>query len=86
MILVKKYRGGNLSFRTQRGSVVATVKDGFICIDVDPVMARQMRILHKFHAPPLGFSLEEPKKEAVVEKKEKKPAPKKTTRRRAKKS
>lgn len=76
MTLVRTYNGGSLSFRTSRGTVRATMKDGFMCINVDSIMGKQMQLLHGFHKPPAGFSLDAPKK---PEPKPAKAAPKKTT-------
>ena len=86
MILVRTFNGGSLSFRTQKGTVQASLKDGFMYVDVDNVIAKQMQILHAFHRPPASFSLEEPKKEIIVEKPAKKVTPKRTTRKRSKKT
>ena len=92
MILVRTFNGGSLSFRTPRGTIQAKLKDGFMCVEVDAILARQMQLIHKFHKPPAGFSLEMPKKEEPVivkeEAAEKKPAPpkKKVTRKRKKKT
>ena len=90
MILVRRYRGESLSFRTARGMVRAKVQDGFMFVEVDPVTGRHMQVLHRFHRPPAKFSLAEKKKE-VEPPPEKKKAPaskpkKKTTTRRRKKS
>ena len=76
MTLVRTYNGGSLSFRTPRGTVQATLRDGFMCINVDPIIGRQMQLIHRFHKPPIGFSLDAPKK---PEPKPAKAAPKKTT-------
>ena len=86
MILVRTFNGGSLSFRTQKGTVQASLKDGFMYVDVDNVIAKQMQILHAFHQPPASFSLEKPKKEIIVEKPAKKVTPKRATRKRSKKT
>ena len=78
MILVKKYSGGKTSFRTQRGMVHGRVVSGFVVVDVDPIKAKMMRVLYKFHPAPLGFKLEQPKKEEP-KKVASKPAAKKTS-------
>ena len=67
MILVRKYSGGSMSFRTSTGSVDAKLKDGFLYVDVEGNLSKQMQMVHKFHAPPSSFSLEKPKKEIIVE-------------------
>ena len=76
MILVKKYTGGKLTFRTSRGSITGQVIKGYVVVHVSPLQAKALRA-HKFHAPPAGFSLEEAK--PVKEVKKKAPAPKKKT-------
>ena len=91
MILVRTFNGGSLSFRTQRGTIQAKLKDGFMYVEVDPIIGRQMQVIHRFHKPPAAFSLEMPKKEEPVivkeEVAEKKPAApkKKVTKKRKKK-
>ena len=76
MILVRTYNGGSLSFRTQRGIVQAKMKNGFMYVNVNPIVGKHMQLLHAFHKPPAGFSLDAPKK---PEPKPAKAAPKKTT-------
>lgn len=63
MILVRTYNGGSLSFRTQRGTVQAKMKNGFMYVDVGPIVGKHMQLLHAFHKPPAGFSLGTPEKE-----------------------
>ena len=92
MILVRTFNGGSLSFRTPRGTIQAKLKDGFMYVDVNSLVGKQMQLLHAFHKPPAGFSLEMPKKEEPVivkeEVAEKKPAPpkKRVSRKRKKKT
>ena len=86
MILVRKYSGGSMSFRTSTGSVDAKLKDGFLYVDVEGNLSKQMQMVHKFHAPPSSFSLEKPKKEIIVEKPAKKVTAKRTTKKRSKKT
>lgn len=84
MILIRKYNGGTLSFRTSGGVVNGELKEGMIYVDVDPSLVRQMKIIHKFYNKPLEREVE---KKPVVEKKKvvkKAPAKKRTTRKKKK--
>lgn len=73
MILVKRYTGGKLTFRTSRGTVTGQLTNGYVAVHVDPFQAKALKSIHKFHAPPAEFSLDAPVKEV----KKKAPAPKK---------
>lgn len=80
MILVKRYTGGKVTFRTSRGTVTGQLINGYVAVHVDPFQGKALRAVHKFHAPPAGFSLDAPVKEV---KKEAPVAKKKTTKKKS---